>query len=375
MKRIANNAMSVPLIDLKRDVATHRDEYLAIIARVIDSGIFASGHEVQTFEQAFAEYLGVKHAVGVANGTLALYAAYLALDIGPGDEVIVPANTFIATAEAVMMTGATPTFVDIDLQTKLLNISDLDRVVTEKTKAVAVVHLFGLVADVDAIKAWAEPKGIAIMEDAAQAHGAKLPDGRMAGTMGNVGCFSFYPTKNLGAMGEGGAVVTNDDAIAEVIRSIRVHGAGSHGNDHVRFGMNLRMDAIQGGILNARLVRLNNSIVRRREIAERYREAFTDIPLDLPPQASDQHVYHLYVVATNKRDELKAHLAEREIGSAVHYPIAVPDQPVFADRGVFGSCPVATREAGRILSLPFFLEITNEEIEEVIQGVRSFFLV
>jgi dTDP-4-amino-4,6-dideoxygalactose transaminase len=365
--------MSVPFIDLKRDIALHRDEYLSIAARVFDSGTFASGPEVKAFEEAFASYLGVKHAIGVSNGTMALYAAYLALGIGPGDEVIVPANTFIATAEAVMMTGAAPIFVDINEETHHLDIALLDRVVTPKTKAIAVVHLFGLMADVDAVKTWADPRGIAVVEDTAQAHGARLDGRHLAGTIGRVGCFSFYPTKNLGALGEGGAVVTNDDVIASTVRAIRTHGAETVMYKHDRFGSNLRMEAIQGGILALRLKRLDASILRRHQIADRYHEGLAGLPITLPPSASDRHVFHLYVIATDRRDALKEHLAKLNIGSAIHYPIAIPDQAVFASRNLAGTCPVATRDASRILSLPMFPEITDAEVDDVIRGVKSFF--
>ncbi len=365
--------MSVPFIDLKRDIAAHRDEYLSIVARVFDSGTFTSGPEVKAFEEAFASYLGVKYAIAVSNGTHALYAAYLALGIGPGDEVIVPANTFIATAEAVMMTGAVPVFIDINEDTHLLDLTKLDRVVTPKTKAIAVVHLYGQMVDMDAIKAWADPKGIAVVEDTAQAHGARLDGRRLAGTIGHVGCYSFYPTKNLGALGEGGAVVTNDDAIASAVRSIRTHGAESVMYKHDRFGTNLRMEAIQGGILALRLLQLDTSTLRRHQIADRYRAGLAGLPISLPPAASDRHVFHLYVIATDRRDALKEHLAKLGIGSAIHYPIAIPDQAVFTSRNLAGTCPVATRDASRILSLPLFPDMTDAEVDEVIAGVKAFF--
>lgn len=365
--------MPVPFVDLKRDVAAHRDEYLAIAKRVLDSGYFILGPEVEAFERAFASAVGVKHCIGVNNGTSALYAAYLGLGIGPGDEVIVPANTFIATAEAVAITGAVPVFADINPATHHLDVRDLDRIATPRTKAVAVVHLYGSAADVGAVKAWAVPRNIGVVEDAAQAHGAILSDGRKAGTAGNVGCFSFYPTKNLGAFGEAGAVVTDDDALAARLRAIRAHGAMTNQNVHEMFGCNLRMEALQGAFLRAKLARLDAVISRRREIANRYRAAFSALPLDLPPAAGPGHVYHLYVVATDVRDGLKAHLESRGIKSAIHYPVPVPDQPVYAGRNVADSCPNATRTAGRILSLPMFAEMTDAEADEVIEGVRSFF--
>ncbi|MBU1348546.1 DegT/DnrJ/EryC1/StrS family aminotransferase, partial [Patescibacteria group bacterium] len=295
------------------------------------------------------------------------------LGIGPGDEVIVPANTFIATAEAASMTGATPVFVDIDSATHHLDVQDLDRVVTPRTKVVAVVHLFGMAADVAVVKAWADPRGIVVVEDTAQAHGAILADGQKAGTAGAIGCFSFYPTKNLGAFGEGGAAVTDDDALAERLRAIRAHGATTQ-NRHETFGTNLRMEAFQGALLGVRLLRLAAAAERRRSIAARYRAGLAGIPVALPPDVGARHVFHLFVVTTDRRDALKEHLASRGIGSAIHYPTACPDQPVYASRGIAGTCPNATAAAARILSLPMFAEMTDVEVDEVIDGVRSFFL-
>ncbi|MCI0479383.1 DegT/DnrJ/EryC1/StrS family aminotransferase, partial [Candidatus Uhrbacteria bacterium] len=302
----------------------------------------------------------------------ALYAAYLGLGIGPGDEVIVPANTFIATAEAASMTGGTPVFVDIDPATHHLDVKDLDRAATARTKAVAVVHLFGMAADVEAVKAWAAPKGIAVVEDTAQGHGAMCPNGRMAGTSGAVGCFSFYPTKNLGAFGEGGAAVTDDDALAGRLRAIRAHGATVQ-NRHETFGTNLRMEALQGALLNVRLPRLAAAADRRRAIADRYRAGLAGLALALPPDVGPRHVYHLFVIATDRRDDLKAHLASKGIGAAIHYPTACPDQPVYASRGIAGSCPNATAAASRILSLPMFAEMTDAEADETVAAVRAFF--
>jgi dTDP-3-amino-3,4,6-trideoxy-alpha-D-glucose transaminase len=365
--------MAVPFIDLTREIAAHRDAYLAIAARVIDSGVFRQGPEVDGFEQDFASYIGVKHAIGVSDGTDAIYAACLALNIGADDEVIVPANSFVASATGVRMTGARPVFADCDAKTFLIDLASAEKLITPKTKAIVVVHLYGLMADMDAVLTWAKQKNLLVIEDSAQAHGARDEKGRMAGSLGDVGCFSFYPTKNLGAFGEAGAVVTNRDDVANELRAIRVHGSRAERYKHDRFGMNLNMDALQGGFLRERLTRLDAAVARRRDIATRYNQAFASLPLQCPADVSPRHAFHLYVVVTDRRDELKQHLQSKGIGSAVHYPIAIPDQEAYAEFCVPGACPNASTQAGRILSLPLFPEMTDVEVDEVIAAVTSFY--
>lgn len=377
--------MAVPFVDLKRDAAIHRDEYLAITARVIDSGVFSLGPEIEAFEKVFAAYLGVKHAVGVNGGTSALLASYLALGIGPGDEVIMPANTFIATAEPVALIGATPVFCDVDAKTHLLDLASCERLVTARTKAIVPVHLYGRVAPMDDVLAFAKKHGLTVIEDAAQAHGAVL-NGRKAGSFGDAGCFSFYPTKNLGALGEGGAVVANDDALAERVRAIRLHGIMKEKYRHDILGMNLKMEGLQGAFLASRLTRLDAKNVRRREIAARYRVGLGNVvacPADpsapavgRPPLragSGEAHAYHLFVVTTDHRDALAAHLKSRGIGTGVHYPAPVHLNPAFSRYGRPGQCPVAEANAKRILSLPMFPEMTDAEVDEVVAAVRSFF--
>jgi dTDP-4-amino-4,6-dideoxygalactose transaminase len=365
--------MAVPFIDLKREIAAHRENYLTIAARVIDSGLFRQGPEGDAFEKNFASYIGTKHAIGVSDGTDALYAAFMALGIGPGDEVIVPANSFVATAEGVRMTGATPVFADCDPKTFLIDLVSAEKCITPKTKALAVVHLYGLMADMDAVMAFAKQHHLTVVEDTAQAHGAIDTQGRHAGSVGDIGCFSFYPTKNLGALGEAGAIVTNRDDLAETIRAMRVHGSKSERYKHDIFGMNLNMDAMQAGFLNDRLSRLDAAVARRRAIAARYNQAFASLPLMLPSDVSQRHAFHLYVIATDKRDALKAHLDTKGIGTSIHYPIAIPEQPAFATFAKPDAYPIAQRDAKRILSLPLFPELTDTEIDEVIAGVTSFF--
>jgi len=367
-------SMSVPFIDLKRDIAAHKEEYLSIAERIMDSCGFTLGPEVEQFEQAFAGYLGAKHVIGVANGTLALYAALLALGIGRDDEVIVPANTFVATAEAVWMVGAKPVFIDIDPKTHLMDLTQLDRVATPKTKAVIAVHLYGNMVDVDALCAWTSPRSIRIIEDAAQAHGAFWEDGQAVGTKGDIGCFSFYPTKCLGAFGEAGGIATNDDELANAMRLIRFHGSGAQKYIHEALATNLKMNAFQAAILRSKLARFEASIHRRREIAEMYRSAFADLPLELPPAASSRHAFYVYTVATDERDRLQEHLQSRGIGCGVYYPIPIHEQPAYRSYvGDDDACPQASRDAKRILSIPMFADLTDEEIREVIRAVRETF--
>lgn len=365
--------MAVPFIDLKRDVALHRDAYLAIAARVIDSGTFSLGPEVEAFEKAFAQHIGVAHAVGVSGGTLALYGALLALDIGPGDEVIVPANTFIATAEAVVMAGATPRFADVDPRTHLIDLATCDALVNEKTKAIIPVHLYGRVVDMSPLLAWATAKSLKVIEDGAQAHAA-VQDGKRAGSFGDMACFSFYPTKNLGALGEGGAIATDDASLAERLRAIRLHGIMKEKYRHDVFGTNLKMEALQAGFLADKLTRLDEMNARRRDIASRYRTGLAGLAIEVPEDAGDAHVYHLFVVMTDRRDALAAFLKEKGIGTGIHYPLPIHLQPSFARfGGKLGDCPVAERNANRILSLPMYPDLTDAEVDEVIANIHAFY--
>jgi dTDP-4-amino-4,6-dideoxygalactose transaminase/glycosyltransferase involved in cell wall biosynthesis len=365
--------MAVPLIDTKRDAQAHRDEYLSATARVLDSGAFSLGPEVEAFEKEFAAFLGVKHVVGVNGGTEALYASFLALGIGPGDEVIVPTNSFIATAEAVMMAGAKPVFCDIDQATHLIDLGTCRRLVNGKTKAIVPVHLYGLACDMDAVLAFAEKHGLNVVEDAAQAHGA-MWNGKRVGSMGVTGCFSFYPTKNLGAIGEGGAISTNDDSIAEKLRAIRLHGIMKEKYRHDIFGTNLKMEALQAAYLRLRLGRLDAANARRREIAGKYRAGFAGLPVSFAGNFGDRHVYHWFILDTDHREALMKHLWDRGIGCGIHYPIPMHLQPSMAVwGGKKGDCPEAEAVTSRIVSLPIFPELTDDEVTQVISAVRDFF--
>lgn len=365
--------MGVPLIDTKRDAARYRDEYLAEAARIIDSGSYSLGPEVEAFEKEFAAYLGVKHVVGVNGGTEALYASFLALGIGVGDEVIVPTNSFIATAEAVVMTGATPVFCDVIQGTHLLDLGTCERLVNKKTKAIAPVHLYGLACDMDAVLAFAEKHKLAVVEDACQAHGA-FWNGKRVGSFGATGCFSFYPTKNLGALGEGGAVSTNDDAIAEKLKAIRLHGIMKEKYRHDIFGTNLKMEALQAAFLRLRLGRLDAANARRREIARAYRAGFAGLPVSFPADFGDRHVYHWFILDSDHREALMKFLTEKGIGNGIHYPLPIHLQPSMERYGgKKGDCPEAEAVTSRIVSLPIFPELTDEEADQVIAAVKEFF--
>lgn len=365
--------MAVPLVDTRRDAEAHREEYLAAAARVIDSGVFSLGPEVEAFERAFAAYLDVKHVVGVNGGTEALYGAFLALGIGPGDEVVLPANSFIATAEAVMMAGATPLFCDIDPATHHLDLGACRRLVTARTKAIVPVHLYGLACDMRAVTAFAAEHGLRVVEDACQAHGARW-NGRRVGSFGAAGCFSFYPTKNLGAIGEGGAICTDDDELAERLRAVRLHGIRREKYRHDIFGTNLKMEALQGAFLQLRLARLDAANARRQEIAARYRAGFAGLPVSFPGDFGVRHVYHWFVLDVDDRDALMAHLGRQNVGCAVHYPIPIHLQPAMARwGGKVGDYPGAEGAASRVMSLPIFPELSDDEVDEVICAVRDFF--
>jgi dTDP-4-amino-4,6-dideoxygalactose transaminase/glycosyltransferase involved in cell wall biosynthesis len=366
--------MGVPLIDTKRDAQAHRDEYLAEAGRIIDSGSFSLGPEVEAFEKEFAAFFGVKHVVGVNGGTEALYASFLALGIGSGDEVILPTNSFIATAEAVMMAGAKPVFCDIDPATHLIDLGMCSRLVTKKTKAIVPVHLYGLACDMDQVMAFAEKNKIHVIEDACQAHGAYW-NGKRVGSFGATGCFSFYPTKNLGAIGEGGAISTNDDTLAENLKAIRLHGIKKEKYRHDIFGTNLKMEALQAAFLRKRLSRLDAANQRRRDIAKMYREGFAGLPVSFPGDFGDRHVYHWFILDTSERDALMKFLGERGIGCGIHYPLPIHLQPSMARwNGKKGDLPDAEAIANRIVSLPIFPELTDDEVRQVIAAVKDFFL-
>jgi dTDP-4-amino-4,6-dideoxygalactose transaminase len=366
--------MGVPFIDISRDVQAHRDEYLLAAARVLDSGIFSLGPEVEKFEKEFADYLGVKHVIGVNGGTLALYAAFLALEIGHGDEVIIPSNTFIATAEAVVMAGARPVFCDVNKDSHLLDIGSCVDLISVRTKAIVPVHLYGHAVNMDEVISFSRKYKLRVVEDCAQAHGSKYGNSRV-GSIGDIGCFSFYPTKNLGALGEGGAISTNDDALARRLRAIRLHGIMEVKYRHDIMGSNLKMEALQAAFLSLRLCRLDHANNRRREIAKRYRDSMSELPIELPIDLEGSHVYYQFVIQTEKRDDLQRFLTERGIGNGIYYP-----QPVHLQGsmqcfgGRTGDCPVVEAEAKKILSLPIFPELSEREVKDTVSVIKEFYL-
>ena len=361
----------VPFTDLSamtREVRGAVDEGWA---QVLQSGGFIGGEAVDEFERAWADYCGVPHAVGMANGTDALQLVLTALGIGAGDEVIVPTNTFVATAEAVVLAGATPRFADVDPHTLLLTPEQLEAAVTERTRAVIVVHLYGQMPDMDALGRVAAKAGLAVIEDAAQAHGATWRS-RRAGSIGTAGCFSFYPAKNLGAFGDAGAVVTADAGLAERLRCLRDHGrvAGSHYR-HDLVGTNSRLDALQAVVLTAKLARLDAWTEARRSIADRYRAAFEGSPARVIDEASGSRgVYHLAVIRVPDRSQAERHLSAMGIQTGIHYPIPCHRQSPYLRFGA-GRLPVAEAAAGEILSLPIFPHMTDGQVARVCDAVRD----
>lgn len=363
--------MKVPFLDLKAHHEPIREQLDAAIRDVIDAGAFAGGPFVAKFEKEFAAYCGAAHSIGVGNGTDALWFALLALGVGPGDEVITVPSTFMATAEAISFCGARPVFVDIDEVTYTMDVGLLEKAITPKTKAIIPVHLFGQCSDMDAILAIARKHGIPVVEDACQAHGATYK-GRKAGTLGAAGAFSFYPGKNLGALGEGGGVVTNDADLAGKMQVLRDHGQ-SRKYHHTKIGWNGRMDGIQAAVLSVKLKQLNVSNVRRRSHALQYEQLLGgNEEVILPAQGRDnESVYHIYAVRVKDRDQVLRAMGERGISCGIHYPIPVHLQEAyrFLGRGR-GSYPVAERCAGEFLSLPMYPELTLEQVRAVADELK-----
>lgn len=361
----------IPLVDLAAQHAFLRGEISNELAHLMASGTFILGEPVQKFEEEFASFTGSAHCVGVANGTDALELVLRALGVGPGDEVLVPANTFVATALAVMRAGATPTFVDCDERYHLIDIDDAARRVTGRTKAIIPVHLYGQMAPMDALFDFAERHGLAIVEDAAQAHGATQKESAPA-TSGRAATYSFYPSKNLGAYGDAGAVCTNDDELAAKIRALRNYGSEQK-YDHPVPGFNSRLDALQAAILSIKLRHLAEWNDKRRWAASRYEELLGDVDgIELPEtMPANTHVWHLYVVRVRNRDRVKGALFADGIGAGVHYPKPLHLQGAFAGQGCAeGDFPVAEAAAGEILSLPLYPEITDNRLERVASALR-----
>jgi dTDP-4-amino-4,6-dideoxygalactose transaminase len=361
----------VPFVDLQAQYREIKAEVDAAIARVLESAAFVLGREVEAFEAAFAEYTGARHCVGVSNGTAAVQLALMACGIGAGDEVIVPANTFFATAEAVSTAGATPVFVDADPVSYTIDPTKIEAAITERTRAIIPVHLYGQAADLEPISELAARHNLFVIEDAAQAHGS-LYRGRRVGALGRAGCFSFYPGKNLGAYGEGGAVTTNDADVARRVRLLRDHGS-ERKYHHEIIGYNFRLEGIQGAVLGVKLRHLDRWNELRRAHAARYDELLRGMPLQLPREMEyARHVYHLYVVQAEARDSLQQTLSAAGVQTGIHYPIPVHLQRAYAalpyKRGDF---PEAEEQAARILSLPMYPELRDEQLMRVAEAIQQ----
>jgi dTDP-4-amino-4,6-dideoxygalactose transaminase len=364
--------MQVPFLNLRAAHEPLRSELIAAIEEVIDSSAFAGGPFVARFEEEFARFCGTAHAIGLGNGTDALWLSLLALGIGPGDEVITVPSTFLATAEAISFAGARPVFVDIEERTYGLDPERLEQAISPRTRAIIPVHLFGQMADMDPIMAIARKHGLPVIEDACQAHGAEYK-GRRAGTIGDTGCFSFYPGKNLGALGEAGAVVTNSSELKEKIRMLRDHGQ-SRKYRHALVGWNARMDGIQGAALSIKLKGLATGNAARREHASHYDKLLKEINGVITPvaPADRTHVYHIYAVRVQHRDQTLQSLAARGVSCGIHYPVPVHLQEAYRSLGYSrGSFPVAERCADEFLSLPMFPELTSDQVEYVAHAVRT----
>ena len=361
----------VPLLDLPAQYSSIKSEIDEAISAVLRGSDFILGRELESFEAEFAAFCESEYCVGVDSGLSALEMSLRALDIGSGDEVITTANTFIATALAISNTGATPVLVDVDSDTYNIDLAAVRSAITPKTKAVIPVHLYGRPADMDGINQLASQHGLAVVEDACQAHGARYK-GRRVGSFGNVTAFSFYPGKNLGAYGDGGAIVTNNEALAKRLRLMRNYGQREK-NIHLLKGLNRRLDTLQSAILRVKLRHLDDWNARRDQHARSYASLLSESGLVLPQvDAGMEPVWHLYVVRSRQRDTLRAHLQNREVMTGIHYPTPIHLQPAYADAGYRrGDFPVSERLSSEILSLPMYAELTPELMRRVAEAIMS----
>lgn len=365
--------MKVPFLDLKRQYATIKSDIDSALERVLSHTQFILGREVKQFEENLAKYCGTKFAIGCASGTDALLLSLRACGVGPGDEVITSTFSFFATAGVISRLGATPVFVDILPESYNIDSSQIERKINKNTKVIMPVHLFGLCADMDEILSIAKRHNVRIVEDAAQAIGSTYK-GKKAGTMGDLGCFSFFPSKNLGAYGDAGAVVTNDSELADKIRMLRVHGSRRK-YYHETVGYNSRLDTLQAAILDAKLKYLDSWTEKRRKHAQFYNQAFSRLPVQLPQEEKDKyHIFHQYTLSVPKRDQFKEYLKQKEIGCDTYYPLPLHQQECYrelAQRN--GSLPVAEKKASEVVSLPIFPELTQSELEYVAGRVTCFY--
>ncbi len=364
--------MTIPFVDLRSQSDEVRREISAAVERAIDEGQYILGDQVAAFEHSFAGFCGARHGVGLGNGTEALHLTLRALGVGPGDEVITAANTFIATALAIAYTGATPVLVDVNPADYLIDVDLIEQAITPRTKAIVPVHLYGQPADMPSIMDIANRYDLPVVQDACQAHGA-LIGGQPLGSFGTAACYSFYPSKNLGAFGDGGMVVTNCDTLADRVQMLRNYGQRSK-NKYEMLGYNSRLDTLQASILSVKLCYLADGNEQRRAAAARYREVLSErFELVLPTERADvTHVYHLYVVQHSQRDALAAHLQASGVQCGIHYPTPIHLlAPFRASRTLPEGAPVSTRLAGRILSLPMFPGLNSRQIEQVGRAIES----
>jgi dTDP-4-amino-4,6-dideoxygalactose transaminase len=368
----------VPLLDLRAQFAQIREEAMAAIAKVCESQELILGDTVRRFEAAAASYCSARYAIGCASGSDALTLALMAYDIGPGDEVLTVPFTFFATAGSIAQLGAKPVFVDVEPETFNMDMEQAIRMLesNERIRAVIPVDLYGGCADLDPLRAAAQARGIPVIEDAAQSIGATYK-GRAAGSMADIGCFSFYPTKNLGAFGDAGLLTTNDPQIAEKLMALRVHGSRRR-YFHEWVGINSRLDAIQAAVLEVKLRYLDEWTAARQRHADEYRRLFAEyeIPVKAPVPAAYQtrHIYNQFVITCDRRDELRTWLAERQIGSEIYYPLALHLQTCFASLGYEpGAFPVSERLTGRVLALPIYPELQREDLVSVAEALKAFY--
>ncbi len=367
--------MRVPLLDLKLQYQKIKPDVLQVIHQVCEDQAFILGPQVEAFEHEVAKYVGAAHAIGVTSGTDALLLALMAAGVMPGDEVLTTPYTFFATAGSISRLGAVPVFVDIDPITYNLDPSRLEAALTPKVKAVLPVHLYGGAADLAPILALADDEGLAVIEDAAQAIGTRW-QGRTVGAIGQAGAFSFFPSKNLGGFGDGGMVVTNDDALAAAVRRLRVHGSERR-YEHIEIGINGRLDALQAAVLRVKLAHLDEWTQARRRNAQRYITMLAQAGLRdvlAVPSLTDGHVFNQFVIRSKRRDELKAFLASREIGAEIYYPIPLHLQPCYRHLGyALGDFPEAERAARETLALPIYPELTETQQAYVVETIAQFY--
>lgn len=393
--------MNIPLIDLKAQYNVLAEELNKVTIDVLSSANYILGNNVVEFEKEFAEYIGVKHAISVGNGTDALVIALKAMGIGNGDEVITTPFTFFATAESISAVGAIPVFVDVTKDTFNIDVSKIEEKITKKTKAIMPVHIFGQSADMDEINKIAKKYNLLVIEDACQAIGAKYKD-KMVGTLGDVACFSFFPTKNLGCAGDGGMIVTDNDDLATIIRALRTHGSGENGqkafnllngfkedimkaeieNDTVYnplkyynylIGYNSRLDAIQAAILRVKLKQIDNWNSKRRDIVDIYNDEFEELDLVIPVCAKEnEHVYHMYILQSENRNEVLEKLKEKGVATGIYYPVPLHLQKVYKNLGYKeGDMPVAEYLSNRTFAIPVYPELTEEQIKYIIDSIKN----